>query len=226
MIGWKDDGGGKCNGCDIANGYAGINCTANYCGNGRALSSTPGTTCSCLSGWSNDNSGGICNVCNGNCVCPSGFAGPTCQYSDAVTCKGRGTANYSGTCSCTYEWYGANCEKHINVPGPIRSDSHIKVHWNWGPTWLEIYIFAGDNSGLPFTSIRIVPNNGSSGIVEIGPNYFSDGSYHSYDNIFGWWDQSTDSATVYAKNVLGYGQGVSIPVYWIYEYWPDTTIGD
>ena len=32
--------------------------------------------------------------------CPPGTAGPICEYTDAATCNGKGTANYDGGCTC------------------------------------------------------------------------------------------------------------------------------
>ncbi|MGB6431034.1 MAG: hypothetical protein WBF06_10640 [Candidatus Acidiferrales bacterium] len=43
------------------------------------------------------------------CTCNEGFAGASCQYSNASTCSGHGTANDSGTCTCNAGYSGANC---------------------------------------------------------------------------------------------------------------------
>ena len=36
--------------------------------------------------------------------CPAGTNGPSCQFSDAVTCNGRGNVNYRGICACAPGW--------------------------------------------------------------------------------------------------------------------------
>lgn len=36
--------------------------------------------------------------------CAPGTTGPNCVYSDAVTCRGRGTARYDGFCDCIEGW--------------------------------------------------------------------------------------------------------------------------
>lgn len=46
----------------------------------------------------------------GSCKCTPGFVGPQCQFSDAVTCAGHGTANADGTCKCTPGFAGPQCQ--------------------------------------------------------------------------------------------------------------------
>src|SRR5262245_59009286 len=64
--------------------------------------------------------GGVSNACSGHgtcsdgisgsgvCSCVPGFAGPACQYSNAVTCNGHGVATASGACLCDNGYAGAN----------------------------------------------------------------------------------------------------------------------
>lgn len=44
------------------------------------------------------------------CVCPTGFSGSACQYSNDVTCNGLGMATENGTCMCAFGAVGVNCE--------------------------------------------------------------------------------------------------------------------
>ena len=43
-------------------------------------------------------------------ACAKGYAGARCQYSDAVTCGGAGTATDAGACSCLAGFAGASCQ--------------------------------------------------------------------------------------------------------------------
>ena len=46
----------------------------------------------------------------GTCNCNPGYAGMDCQYSDAITCNGRGTVDFDGNCKCSSGWTG-NCSE-------------------------------------------------------------------------------------------------------------------
>ncbi len=43
-------------------------------------------------------------------LCPQGYAGTWCQYSDAVTCNGHGAVNAAGGCACTAGFAGEHCD--------------------------------------------------------------------------------------------------------------------
>lgn len=79
---------------------------------GACSSCTANTYGSLCSACPNCN-GGTCNSgVNGNGLCsncPSGRNGPYCQYSDAATCNGHGTASYDGSCACYAGFTGATC---------------------------------------------------------------------------------------------------------------------
>lgn len=81
---------------ECASGYYGAMCAA------------------CPGGASNKCSGhGSCNdgiTGTGQCTCNPGFNGPSCQFSDAVTCSGHGTADYSGQCTCSAGYSGNSCD--------------------------------------------------------------------------------------------------------------------
>ncbi|HEY0707357.1 MAG TPA: EB domain-containing protein, partial [Polyangia bacterium] len=96
----------------VPNSTSGV-CTANVC-----------TLSTCAAGYFVD--GAVCTGCTAinNCAsgltcttlsdetcgtCSAGYAGTTCQYSDAVTCNGNGTAQANGSCSCVPGSTGANC---------------------------------------------------------------------------------------------------------------------
>ncbi|MGH9797216.1 MAG: hypothetical protein ACRD5D_03555 [Candidatus Polarisedimenticolia bacterium] len=57
---------------------------------------------------------------NGTCTCVPGYVGQACQYSDAITCNGSGTAQPNGSCVCDPEYAGASCNvcaaDHYNYP--------------------------------------------------------------------------------------------------------------
>jgi hypothetical protein len=41
--------------------------------------------------------------------CPSGTAGPSCSFSDEITCSAQGVAQDDGTCVCTHGQCGSDC---------------------------------------------------------------------------------------------------------------------
>ena len=43
-------------------------------------------------------------------MCGLGFAGSACQYSDSVTCNGRGSAQADGSCVCSAGAAGIACQ--------------------------------------------------------------------------------------------------------------------
>jgi hypothetical protein len=47
---------------------------------------------------------------SGACSCVTGFAGPICQYSDASTCNGHGSASDTGSCTCQTGYSGPSCK--------------------------------------------------------------------------------------------------------------------
>ena len=47
---------------------------------------------------------------DGSCTCDAGYAGSSCQYSNAITCNGHGTASPFGTCTCDAGFSGAACD--------------------------------------------------------------------------------------------------------------------
>jgi hypothetical protein len=70
----------------------------------------------------NDSNGKSRYIPDGSCTCNQSFRGTNCQYSDAVTCNGRGTVDDNGKCTCTATYkspidgstkpyFGLNCEK-------------------------------------------------------------------------------------------------------------------
>jgi hypothetical protein len=52
-------------------------------------------------------------------VCSAGTAGPSCAYSDDITCNARGIAQGDGTCVCAQGQCGTNCASACSdaVPG-------------------------------------------------------------------------------------------------------------
>ena len=50
--------------------------------------------------------------CTANCknACPAGSAGPSCEFTDAATCNGRGVALDTGVCVCSSSAAGKSCE--------------------------------------------------------------------------------------------------------------------
>jgi hypothetical protein len=74
-----------------------------------------GATCqACPGGASNScSSHGSCNQGvsgNGACSCSSGFIGPACQFSNALTCNGHGSVNFNGSCTCETGYSGPSCK--------------------------------------------------------------------------------------------------------------------
>lgn len=79
--------------------------------------------CYCVDGWSGDK----CDfsACSGNgklteykdasgnifqkCVCNGDFKGDHCQYSDFITCNGKGTVSETGICTCEPNIFGRFC---------------------------------------------------------------------------------------------------------------------
>lgn len=43
--------------------------------------------------------------------CPVGTNGPSCEFSDAITCSGNGVAQFNGTCSCNVGIVGTSCNQ-------------------------------------------------------------------------------------------------------------------
>jgi hypothetical protein len=43
--------------------------------------------------------------------CAHGYAGESCQYSDIITCNGRGRSRTNGTCKCSHPWDGESCHR-------------------------------------------------------------------------------------------------------------------
>jgi hypothetical protein len=62
-----------------------------------------------------NNFAGSPNYQTGQCTCIAGYNGPTCQYSDARTCNGHGTAGFDGSCACV-GYTGAHCETAVVCP--------------------------------------------------------------------------------------------------------------
>lgn len=52
--------------------------------------------------------------------CAPGFAGSSCQFSNAITCNGNGTAQATGTCLCNPGFLGESCNacapNYVNYP--------------------------------------------------------------------------------------------------------------
>jgi hypothetical protein len=58
-------------------------------------------------------SNGYCNQGmsgSGACNCYAGFTGAACQYSNAITCSGHGSANFNGSCVCESGYSGPSCK--------------------------------------------------------------------------------------------------------------------
>lgn len=73
--------------------------------------------CVCNAGYELVN--GLCApVCGTNfernsagvCVCKPGYLGTLCNYSDAITCNGHGTAQSNGTCICAPGYANPDCK--------------------------------------------------------------------------------------------------------------------
>jgi hypothetical protein len=118
-------------GCSIggcAAGYTEIDsvfCPSCLCFNEtcrRTASVTTGYCSSCPAG----RYGNLCNPCpgcngrgtchdgisgDGLCNCNVGSNGPFCEYTDALTCSGHGTAQYNGSCTCFPGFMGASCNQ-------------------------------------------------------------------------------------------------------------------
>ncbi len=86
-----------------ATGFAGASCDAcdtDYYGFPACNYCLASTTC---------NGNGSCDG-SGVCACGAGFAGPACEYSDAIDCSGGGVAQFDGSCACAAGYAGPLCE--------------------------------------------------------------------------------------------------------------------
>jgi len=81
-------------------GYFGLSCQA--CPPGPGLPPCGGLSQgTCADGITGD----------GLCSCINGYIGNACQYSDATTCSGHGTAGISGACTCATGYAGIHCDQ-------------------------------------------------------------------------------------------------------------------
>jgi len=148
--------------CECPAGFEGANCEneitdpcANVeCQNGGTCN-TDGT-CDCAPGYGGDNcntllcdvvlceNGGTCN--NGDCDCPEGFSGLTCEVDDAclaIECLNGGTCSL-GICACPDGFTGAG---------------------------LQIANFGAFDPNLVFTAVSVSGNTISLALSEIMTSY-------------------------------------------------------
>jgi hypothetical protein len=65
---------------------------------------------------------------NGTCTCSTGI-GTACQYTNAITCNGNGTAAFNGSCSCSAGFAGVGCQNcatgYVGYPTCVLADAGI-----------------------------------------------------------------------------------------------------
>lgn len=90
--------------------------------------SDQGTSCECQQTYD-----GISLQCF--TTCPSGSAGPNCEYHDSTTCSSHGKAQYDGSCQCTLSYNGPNCQYSdlitCNAHGSAQYDGSCKCNDGW-----------------------------------------------------------------------------------------------
>jgi hypothetical protein len=68
-------------------------------------------------------------------TCPSGSAGPNCEYHDSTTCSSHGKAQYDGSCQCIPTYNGPNCQYSdlitCNGHGSTQYDGSCKCSDPW-----------------------------------------------------------------------------------------------
>lgn len=71
------------------------------------------------------------------CKCNPPYIGDRCQYSDAITCKGKGTVDYFGNCNCLGYINNGKCDTFVNASevnpllvtsSPFVTDKQMMTH--------------------------------------------------------------------------------------------------
>ena len=102
--------------CDCTNATNEYNSATDLCdGDAKSEPCTTGpdgvSACSGEGTASGDHTPPDFSTCQCTCTPGSGFVGPNCEYSDAVTCNGHGTVNDQGACSCDQGYSGDDCSQ-------------------------------------------------------------------------------------------------------------------
>lgn len=188
--------------CECPAGFEGANCEneitdpcANVeCQNGGTCN-TDGT-CDCAPGYGGDNcntllcdvvlceNGGTCN--NGDCDCPEGFSGLTCEVDDAclaIECLNGGTCSL-GICACPDGFTGADCSIEIATAFVAEWDAlescaafYMGQQFTYiatideNMTGLQIANFGAFDPNLVFTAVSVSGNTISLALSEIMTSY-------------------------------------------------------
>ena len=110
-----------------------------------------------------------------DCTCEDGFVGKSCEYSNAITCSGHGTAQPDGTCVCDEGYSGISCDQSTPKICPtmeIYTDRNIGFGGIYDRTG---YSFFADGKGLPFKNKLLLHSNGKSNYFKIANNRSGEG---------------------------------------------------
>jgi hypothetical protein len=130
----------------------------------------PENLCYCIDGWSGDKC--TFSTCSGHgklyeysdasgnsfqkCLCDKDFKGDYCQYSDAITCNGKGTVSDAGICTCNPSIYGKFCNNICKNGKTVdnncvckKEKMYFKDNINTNQVYKFQDLYTGDNCNDP-----------------------------------------------------------------------------